>query len=258
MLTVGWTADSDEPAIATTDLALALEKAKEILGADDLADEAGGDGLTEDDEEADVGEECDEKVSQQLRRVARVLRYQIATREPFVAEGTADVQVATLWGAKGVTADHVYVIGLCGEALPGERRPEYPGTELEYFEEQRRLFYVSLTGLSRRWSCREPQRSNAVWRSRWASASASPEAGIRLRKCACSFATSSGTYRLLCTVRLGAELDSGRPTLSTNIFGPIAYQAESGIRELAQHFKESRTTMLVRSALGGLTPPTSC
>lgn len=48
-------------------------------------------------------------------------------------------------GAKGVTADHVYVIGLCEEAIPGTRREEYPGTDSEFMEEQRRLFYVSIT-----------------------------------------------------------------------------------------------------------------
>lgn len=58
-----------------------------------------------------------------LREVARRLRYQIATREPFVPDQTADLQVATLWGAKGVTAEHVYVLGLCDEVfdLPARR-----------------------------------------------------------------------------------------------------------------------------------------
>ena len=55
------------------------------------------------------------------------------------------MQVTTLWGAKGVTAEHVYILGVCEEALPGERRDEYPGTEAEYVDEQRRLFYVSIT-----------------------------------------------------------------------------------------------------------------
>jgi superfamily I DNA/RNA helicase len=80
-----------------------------------------------------------------LRDVARRLRYQIATREPFVPDETANIQVATLWGAKGVTADHVYAVGLCDEAIPGTRRDEYPGTDRDYEEEQRRLFYVSIT-----------------------------------------------------------------------------------------------------------------
>lgn len=82
---------------------------------------------------------------QQLMEVAHRLRYQIATREPFAPGEAVDLQVATLWGAKGVTADHVYVIGLCKEAIPGVRREEYPGTDSDFFEEQRRLFYVSLT-----------------------------------------------------------------------------------------------------------------
>ena len=38
--------------------------------------------------------------------LARRLRYQIATREPFVPGESADIQVSTLWGAKGVTAQN--------------------------------------------------------------------------------------------------------------------------------------------------------
>jgi len=82
---------------------------------------------------------------EQLKEVARRLRYQIATREPFLPEENSDIQVSTLWGAKGVTADHVYVIGLCNEAIPGTRREEYPGSDNDFKEEQRRLFYVSIT-----------------------------------------------------------------------------------------------------------------
>ena len=81
----------------------------------------------------------------QLKELAHRLRYMIATREPFESDKSHDLQVTTLWGAKGVTAHHVYILGLCGEAVPGERRPEYPGTREEYLEEQRRLFYVSIT-----------------------------------------------------------------------------------------------------------------
>ncbi len=55
------------------------------------------------------------------------------------------LEIATLWGAKGVTADHVYILGLCAEALPGERKDDYPGTDEDHHEEQRRLFYVSIT-----------------------------------------------------------------------------------------------------------------
>lgn len=82
---------------------------------------------------------------QHLRRVAERLRHQIATNEPLATGESSNLQVATLWGAKGVTAEHVYLLGVCKEALPGERRDEYPGTDAEYVEEQRRLFYVSIT-----------------------------------------------------------------------------------------------------------------
>lgn len=80
-----------------------------------------------------------------LREVAQQLRYQIATREPFAPDSDVRVQVVTLWGAKGLTAEHVYVIGLFDEAIPGEKKPEYPGTDADFVEEQRRLFYVSIT-----------------------------------------------------------------------------------------------------------------
>lgn len=82
---------------------------------------------------------------EQLREVARRLRQHIATSEPLNDDGESDLQVCTLWGAKGVTADHVYLLGVCGEAIPGQRRSEYPGTEADYTDEQRRLFYVSIT-----------------------------------------------------------------------------------------------------------------
>lgn len=80
-----------------------------------------------------------------LQKVARSLRYQIATREPFAPGEEADIQVSTFWGAKGVTAKHVFVIGLCEETIPGSIREEYPGTDEEFKQEQRRLFYVSMT-----------------------------------------------------------------------------------------------------------------
>lgn len=80
-----------------------------------------------------------------LRAVARQLRYNIATRKPFATDDESNLKVTTLWGAKGLTANHVYVLGLCKEAMPGIRRESYPGTDREYFEEQQRLFYVSIT-----------------------------------------------------------------------------------------------------------------
>jgi DNA helicase II / ATP-dependent DNA helicase PcrA len=82
---------------------------------------------------------------QHLRRVAKRLRHQIATNEPLATGEPSNLQVATLWGAKGVTAEHVYILGVCREALPGQRRDEYPGTDADYSDEQRRLFYVSIT-----------------------------------------------------------------------------------------------------------------
>jgi ATP-dependent exoDNAse (exonuclease V) beta subunit len=87
--------------------------------------------------------------TEQLWMVAAGLRQHIATREPFATEAEFDIQVATLWGAKGVTADHVYILGACDEAIPGERRDEYPGTDSDFVEEQRRLFYVSITRAKR-------------------------------------------------------------------------------------------------------------
>lgn len=111
---------------ATLDLQLLREK---ILGLLRL----GEDGLSED------------QPIQHLRRVAERLRHQIATNEPLVTGEASNLQVTTLWGAKGVTAEHVYILGVCQEALPGQRRDEYPGTDADYVDEQRRLFYVSIT-----------------------------------------------------------------------------------------------------------------
>src|SRR5262249_15622969 len=73
------------------------------------------------------------------------LRHQIATKEPLASGDPSNLQVTTLWGAKGVTAEHVYILGVCNEALPGERRDDYPGTDADYRNEQRRLFYASIT-----------------------------------------------------------------------------------------------------------------
>jgi superfamily I DNA/RNA helicase len=110
---------------ARLDLALLRDKTVQLLAESEL-----NDGIP---------------ASEKLRTVARSLRYKIATREPSSPETQADLEIMTLWGAKGITAQHVYLLGLCDEAMPGARRREYPGTPLEYMEEQRRLFYVSLT-----------------------------------------------------------------------------------------------------------------
>jgi superfamily I DNA/RNA helicase len=82
---------------------------------------------------------------ERLKKVIRQLRYSIATRESLATGTKAVLQITTLWGGKGLTADHVYVVGLCDEAIPGVRTDEYPGTDADYDDEQRRLFYVSIT-----------------------------------------------------------------------------------------------------------------
>jgi superfamily I DNA/RNA helicase len=120
------TPTTEDSEMALADIDLAIEKATSILDETSIDKPAWG-------------------IDQLLHQVAGRLRYLIATREPFEPSDDANILVSTLWGAKGVTADHVYVLGLCREALPGNRRDEYPGTLEEYFEEQRRLFYVSLT-----------------------------------------------------------------------------------------------------------------
>jgi superfamily I DNA/RNA helicase len=122
-----WIEGSSEKDAASVDMALLRQKALEMV--DDV-------------EKNDNGQAAGEI----LQRIARQLRYLIATREPFAANAeVTSLQVATLWGAKGVTSDHVYILGLCQEAIPGTRREEYPGTDEEFVEEQRRLFYVSIT-----------------------------------------------------------------------------------------------------------------
>jgi hypothetical protein len=127
-----WIGDQTEhPDPARLDMQLVLDKSRDMLAEQEIDEEQAAD------------------VNAQLRRVARRLRYQIATREPFVPGESADIHVSTLWGAKGVTATHVYILGLCAETMPGTKREEYPGTESDYFDEQRRLFYVSVTRSTR-------------------------------------------------------------------------------------------------------------
>jgi len=96
-----------------------------------------------------------------LQKLTRRLRHLIATREPFETATQADLRVMTLWGAKGITAEHVYLLGLCDAALPGERRPEYPDTDEVFLEEQRRLFYVSITRSKRTLVLSRPTRIRA-------------------------------------------------------------------------------------------------
>jgi hypothetical protein len=120
--------DNADPNVAKQDMQLLLDKAMALLK-----------------ESKEESRDFDSEKQDPIAQVAKRLRYQIATREPFVVGEGIDLQVATLWGAKGVTADHVYVLGLCKATIPGERREEYPGTDLDFYERQRRLFYVSLT-----------------------------------------------------------------------------------------------------------------
>jgi superfamily I DNA/RNA helicase len=89
-------------------------------------------------------QERQDQTVERLRAVVDCLRHQIATNEPLATGEPSNLQVATLWDAKGVTAEHVYILGVCQQALPGQRRGEYPGTDAEYRDEQRRLFYVSI------------------------------------------------------------------------------------------------------------------
>lgn len=81
-----------------------------------------------------------------LQALVQRLRYRIATREPLGEEEEPDIRIVTLWGAKGLTADFVYIVGLCDEALPGAYDTDSTGlTEGEHKREQLRLLYVSLT-----------------------------------------------------------------------------------------------------------------
>jgi superfamily I DNA/RNA helicase len=116
------TAETVDAVTARLDLELVTQKARVILDETDAI-----------------------SPEERLRLVARRLRYQIATREPFAPDETVDLHVSTFWAGKGLTADHVYLLGLCDAAIPGTRRDEYPGTEAEYLAEQKRLFYVSIT-----------------------------------------------------------------------------------------------------------------
>jgi superfamily I DNA/RNA helicase len=123
---VGAAYDQDSVEGATLDLQLLREKILALL-------------------KQEQERKSEDQPGQHLRRVTERLRHQIATNEPLATGEPSNLQVTTLWGAKGVTAEHVYILGVCREALPGQRRDEYPGTDTDYVDEQRRLFYVSIT-----------------------------------------------------------------------------------------------------------------
>ncbi|NOT34437.1 MAG: ATP-dependent helicase [Candidatus Eisenbacteria bacterium] len=89
---------------------------------------------------------CAETTDVTLSKIVRALRYRIATRQSIGDDGGAGVKIVTLWGAKGLTADHVFVLGLIDQALPGPFDTDTAGlSEGEHLDEQRRLLYVSLT-----------------------------------------------------------------------------------------------------------------
>jgi DNA helicase-2/ATP-dependent DNA helicase PcrA len=92
----------------------------------------------------------EERQGLSLTGLVRALRYRIATREPLGEGEPPQIRIVTLWGAKGLTADYVYLCGLADEALPGRGDPESTGlNEAEWLDEQRRLLYVSLTRAKR-------------------------------------------------------------------------------------------------------------
>ncbi len=93
-------------------------------------------------------DEADEDVA--LSRLVEDLRARIATREPIGHEERPGVEIVTLWGAKGLTANFTYIVGLCDEALPGPHDEDETGlTAGEHELEQQRLLYVSLTRAKR-------------------------------------------------------------------------------------------------------------
>ena len=133
------TGDDEDATTAKEDIRILRANARQIL----TEVEAAGKDLERDD---------------LLRKVVRQLRYSIATREPLVTESKSKLKVTTLWGGKGLTAHHVYVLGLCKEAIPAIRSEEYPGTDADYLEEQRRLFYVTITRSKETLVLSRPQR----------------------------------------------------------------------------------------------------
>lgn len=93
-------------------------------------------------------DEADEVLA--LDELVARLRNRIASREPLGLDAAPDIKIVTLWGAKGLTADFVYIVGLCDEALPGPYDPNSSGlSEGEHLLEQLRLLYVSLTRAKR-------------------------------------------------------------------------------------------------------------
>ncbi len=110
-----------------------------------------------------------------LTDIVSHLRHRIATRDPLAADEDVDIPIVTLWGAKGLTADFVYVTGLVDEALPGPHDPESTGlTEGDHLGEQTRLLYVSLT---RARNCLVLSRPQSIARGKARALRLSPSTG---------------------------------------------------------------------------------
>lgn len=78
-----------------------------------------------------------QKILQTLR--ARIIHPEIPMEVPYV-------RVMSLHKSKGLTADHVIVIGCIEGLIPRHPKPWYPfERQQRYREEQRRLFYVAIT-----------------------------------------------------------------------------------------------------------------
>ena len=102
-------------------------------------------------------DEAEEELS--LTDLVLALRSRIATREPMGQEENPGIEIVTLWGAKGLTADFAYIVGLCDEALPGPPDEDATGlTAGEHDLEQQRLLYVSLTRAKRALVISRPTR----------------------------------------------------------------------------------------------------
>ena len=163
---------------------------------------------------------------ERLRLVARRLRYQIATREPFATDKSPHIQVATMWGAKGITAEHVYLVGVCDEAIPGSRRDEYPGTDEEYLEEQRRLFYVSMITRSRKTLVLSRATSAATAEAMKMGLAIQPGYGCRfnrsVQQCPRVYPPASDS-RVFCEVWCSGVSQSHRGTSGCSQTGPSAW-----------------------------------
>lgn len=75
------------------------------------------------------------------RAILRLLAVRLGLPEPDTSLVPDRVQVMTMHGAKGLSAQVVFIPGLEDESLPGEKRRPFPGQVLE----AARMLYVSIT-----------------------------------------------------------------------------------------------------------------